>query len=63
MLEETVDEVVEASWQIISPVSGGLAQRVKAAHEALHAWDMHVLKEPQRHLRALQDEVDGWSAI
>lgn len=57
-MEDSVDEVVGQAWEAARSSPGGLAQKVREVHSALHAWDMHVLKDPRRQLRVLQDELN-----
>lgn len=42
---------------------GTLAQRVKEVHAALHAWDMHILKDPQHQLRGGTQQGYGGTFI
>lgn len=54
-----MDDVVGQAWGAARSSPGNLAQRVREVHAALHTWDMHVLKDPQRQLRALQEELNS----
>ena len=58
LVEETVDDVVGQAWAAANSGQGGLAQKVREVHSALHAWDRQVLKEPRHQLRRLQDELN-----
>ena len=60
MKEETVTEIVKASWEKakLAGIGPTLADRTRAVHADLHTWDRETLKRPKVRIRKLKKEME-----
>lgn len=57
--EETVEEIVKASWARAKAQGEGptFMQKAKQVHDDLHVWDKETLQEPVKRKRKLQKQL------
>ena len=59
--EETISEIVKASWEKAQLAGIGLtlADKTRAVHVDLHSWDREILKGPRRRIKRVR-EIETW---
>lgn len=62
--EETVEEIVKSAWERakLAGIGPSLADRTRAVHADLHAWDRNTLKGPKKRISKLKRELEKLKA-